>query len=344
MPKDGYYPVSADREPDDGLDNGPDMFDFWDLFRPCLGRILLCTLVAALTTALVTSFVVPRWYRAQAVIRPASQESGTQQAVSLSASGIMSNLGSSVGSSISSALGMGGGADDAQEFLVILGSYDFNINLINKYHLRAHIVPPTFFKRVEQRLGIDPYSPWRQFKKMQDLLDTDYDMTSGNLTLNFQDRDPEMASRILGYFIDELRELLRKHAVKVALVAVDSLNHQIQNTSDTLLVQQLDQLVAQQLQSELTAEMQADFAFTVDDPPTTAEKPYYPWLYVDPLVAGALTMFCCVFWVAFYELVYKPQRAAHERRVALRSPEAKPESTFEEPQPANSAIQRVRHR
>jgi len=343
MPKNGFDPLTPDWE-SDAPDEGLDLFEYWDLFRSCRLQIFICTLAAALTTSLLTVFVVPRWYRAQAVLRPASQESGTQQAVSLNASGILSNLGSSVGSSINSALGVGGGADDAQEFLVILASYDFTINLINKYHLQSHILPPTILRRIEQWFGINPYSPWRQFVRIQSLLETNYDLTSGNLTLDFQDRDPEMAARILGYFIGELRELLRKQAVNISAVAVDSLNRQIQSTSDALLVQQLDQLVAQQIQAQLTAEMQSDFAFTVDDPPVTAEKPYSPWLFIDPLAAGVLTLVLCVVWVLFYERVYKPQRAAHERRAVLPSREAGPESKFEEPQTANATVQRVRHR
>jgi hypothetical protein len=304
MPTNGLDPLTPDWE-SDALEAGPDLFEYRDLFRSCRVKIFFCTLAAVLTTSAMTILVVPRRYRAQAVLRPASQESGTQQAVSLSASGIMSNLGSSVGSSISSALGVGGGANDAQEFVVILASYDFTINLINKHHLRSHILHPNLLTRIQQRLGINPFSPWRQFLKMQDSLEANYDTTSGNLTLDFRDRDPVMATRILGYFIDDLRELLRKHAVNVAVVAVDSLNRQIRNTADALLVQQLDQLVAQQLQAQLTAEMQSDFAFTVDDPPASAERPCSPWFFIDPLAAGVLTPVLCFLWVLFYERVYE---------------------------------------
>jgi hypothetical protein len=266
--------------------------EYWRAIRPCWRRITLCALAAAVVTSLLTVFVMPRWYKASAVLRPASQESASQQAVSVGASGILSSLGS-----VGSALGLGNNDNDAQEFMVIMGSNEFTLNLVKRHQLKYHILSPGRLRRIQQHFGIDPYSPWRQFVKMQALFDMEYDSQAGNLTITFRDRDRAMANKILNYYIDDLRVLLRRHAVEVAAIAVNSLNDQIGKTSDALLQQQLDQLVAQQLQAELTAEMQADFAFTVDDPPSTPELPDSPWFYLDPLVAALLTPFLAVLYL-----------------------------------------------
>src|SRR6516164_9804177 len=201
--------------PDEGLE----FYDYWLLIRPCWRRILICTLGAVFSTVLLTIFVLPHWFRAQAVLRPASQETQNQQAVMANARGIINSLGSSV----SYALGLGSNDNDAQEFMVILASYDFTTDLIRKYQLQSHVLPPTFLRTLQQRLGMNPYTPWKQFRKMRSLLDFNYDLQAGNLTLGFRDKNREMARKILGYYIDELRDMLRKRAASVSTVAVASL-------------------------------------------------------------------------------------------------------------------------
>jgi hypothetical protein len=324
----------------DVLDEDLGLYDHWVLIRPFMQKILLCTLSAVVTTVLVTAFVLPSWYRAQAVLRPASQETQNQQAVMASASGIMSSLGSSV----SSALGLGGNDNDAQEFMAILASYDFTIGLVQKYQLQPHLLPPTFVRRLEQQLGLNPYTSWKGFWKMQSRLSVNYDLEAGNLTLGFEDKDPEMAKRVLHYYIYELRDLLRKRAASVATVAVDSLERENAKTADILLQQQIDQLVAQQLQNKLTAEMQSDFAFTVEDSPSTPDLPSDPWLVINTLLALGLTPLCCIFWVVFHERVYKPNVARYERRLWMRSPENSNELPLGENQSDNTTLRQVRDR
>lgn len=323
----------------DQADEGLELYAYAMLVKPHLLKIIVCTFAAALTTGLLAVFALPHWYRAQAVLRPASQQTENQQAVMANASGVLSSLGSSV----SSALGLGGNDNDAEEFMVILAAYDFNIHLIQKYQLQDDIVPPTRINRSLAAMGLKPYSLWHQFKKIQSRLDVNYDLQAGNLTLGFQDKNPARASQILGEFIDELRELLRKHAVNVAQVAVKSLNGEIAKTSDALLIQQLDQLVAQQLQAQLTAEMQSDFAFTVDDAPATAEVLYSPWIVLDSVIAAALTPLFCLVWLVFYEVVFKPQRALYMRRLAIEADGSEPEVSADE-SASTASVQRIRAR
>jgi hypothetical protein len=321
--------------PDEALE----FYDYWLLIRPCWRRILICTLGAVFSTVLLTIFVLPHWFRAQAVLRPASQETQNQQAVMANARGIINSLGSSV----SYALGIGSNDNDAQEFMIILASYDFTTSLIRKYQLQSHVVPPTFLRTLQQRLGINPYTPWKQFRKMRSLLDINYDLQGGNMTLGFRDKNREMARKILGYYIDELRVMLRKRATAVATVAVASLERESLRTSDVLLVQQIDQLVAQQLQDKLTAEMQSDFVFTVADPPSVPDGPSEPWMYLNVLAAAALTPLFCVLWIVFYQSVYKPQRARYEQGLEMQSAENGTGLLWENGQPANATAQQTRH-
>jgi len=124
----------------------------------------------------------------------------------------------------------------------------------------------------------------------------DYDDKAGNLTLTFWDPQAADAERILNLYINALRERLRTRFVQAASAAVTSLQQQIDVTSDALLVPQLDQLLAQQLQQLGTAKVQADFAFILIDPPAVPERPQAPLPLIDALLVGILTPLLASIW------------------------------------------------
>lgn len=280
-----------------------DLAEYWALIKPWRRSLILTTLVAVIATSLTTIFVLPRWYLAQALLRPASQEGPTFQAGTLGlATGGLGSLGSMIGSQ----LGFGATANDAMEHLAILNSYDFNIRVIKGLNLKSHILPETTPRRFKKWLGFDPYSDWKLYEMLQKLLEAEYDDKSGNLTISYLDRDPATARRVLRAYIDGLRDMLRSRAINDSALAVQALEHQVSQTSDALMVNQLDQLIAQQLQTKMTAEMQADFAFTVIQPAMVPTIPDRPWFILDPLIAGIVWPMLFLGWIVFREKVSAP--------------------------------------
>ncbi len=304
------------------------------LVLPWWRRILALTLGAVLATFLVTEFAMTRWYRAVAMIRPASQEGPTYGGGILGVTGL-----GSIASSLSSTLGVGSAAWDADEEMAILTSYDFTLNVVDKLNIADRIVSrhaqpwsspldrlKILVRRVEAALGFNPYTRWRLYKRMSDLFDAQYDDKLGNLEVSFLDPDPKMATRVLEFYLHTLRELLRKRAAGVARAAIDSMEDQAAHTSDSLLLAQLDQLIAAEMQQEATAEVQSDFAFVMIQPAYVPSVRDQPWVLVDCLVVAILSPAFFFLGVLFNERVIKPYRDARLAETIAALPEAKPQT------------------
>ena len=121
---------------------------------------------------------------------------------------------------------------------------------------------------------------------MLERLRCDYSVKNSSITLSFEDPSRERAQRILGYEIDDLREKLRSREVHNAADAVASLNQRLKMISDTLLLREIYELVATQIQRQQLAEIEADFAFTVLQPPVAPDLPVWPRALINALVGG----------------------------------------------------------
>lgn len=261
-------------------------------------RIAVCAALAMLLTFVWAQFLMLRWYQAVAVIRPASQEPQTSMSLTSVLGSVMS--GSASGSPLGNLFG--GTASDAQELLAMLGSVHFNLRLVDRYKLAPVITRhKTILSRVLLAFsggGSGHTNRWMLYRLMQSRLDCSYDDNSGNFTIKFIDPDPAEAERILGLYISDLRDKLRARAVESSAAAIKALQNQIAGTSDSLLISQLDQLLAQQLQTLGTAEVAADFDFVVIDPPAVPPAPYAPRPLIYALVAGLLTpLLACAFLI-----------------------------------------------
>ena len=258
-------------------------------------QIAVCTILSMAITLVCTKFLMTHWYQAVTLLRPASQE--PQSSFSLG-----TILSSAAGAS-SGPLGniFGPTAQDAEELLAMLGSVDFNANLAERNKLgpviMRHVPLSTRLMLAITGGSSQALSRWALFRLMQSRLDCAFDENTGNFTLKFIDPDPAQARRILTLYVDSLRGKLRDRAIASSAAAIKALQTAVSSTSDALMVGQLDQLAAQQLQQLGTAEVQADFAFVVIDPPMVPPTPYFPRPLIDTLAAGILTPFLMCAWL-----------------------------------------------
>lgn len=180
----------------------------------------------------------------------------------------------------------------AEEYMAILKSYAFTMSLVNQYHLEREVRP-------RRALWSDSriYTPWQLYKLFSKRFDCEYDRLTGSLTLHFLAPDPGAAQRILGLYIDSLREKLRRHEIQSSAEAAASLEEEAQKTSDTLLQTHLYELTAQQLEREKLAQVQADFAFMVVEPPIVPDRPFRPRVLFDCIMSGMLALLLVSFGV-----------------------------------------------
>jgi hypothetical protein len=265
-------------ENDDFLDLTPFIATIRARWLTIAGWALLATFI----TGIFTGLLLPKWYRAEAVIRPISTP-----AVESRIAGALGGLGGGFGGlgGLAASIGVGG-SNDAEEYVAILRGFQFNVNLAENHHLAHELLQPGFFTAWFGSLRQDPH--WEIYRTLQKRFDCEYSVKTGNITIYFQARNRRDAEEILSYYIDDLHDLLRAREVKSASSAIQSLEDEARATPDAVLRAVLYDLVAKQLQRKKMAEVEADFAFRVLDAPAASDRAYRPRMMLDCVLAAFL--------------------------------------------------------
>jgi uncharacterized protein involved in exopolysaccharide biosynthesis len=249
------------------------------------------SLMAALIAFTFSKYQLTRWYQAIAIIKPMTPQQTAGHLQGLLGEANLGTLGVLVGSQYNS--------DAAQEYITILTSFSFVTALVERHHLETEILPKN-----KPFPSTDAWR-WAIYRAMLRRLRCDYSVKNSSITLNFEDPNRERAQRILGYEIDDLREKLRSREVRNAADAVASLNQRIKTISDTLLLREIYELIADQIQRQQLAEIEADFAFVVLQPPVAPDLPVWPRDLVNALasafVALMLSSLCILLLDAWHD-------------------------------------------
>ena len=128
----------------------------------------------------------------------------------------------------------------------ILTSFAFTNDLVKKHQLKDQLL-------AEEKISLanlkeDP--DWVVYRILKRRFECRFAQSTGNLTLYYQDQKRSEAERILGFYIDDLREKLRYRQVRDATAAVASLQEEAKASSDALLQNQLYELIATQIQRQ----------------------------------------------------------------------------------------------
>jgi LPS O-antigen subunit length determinant protein (WzzB/FepE family) len=233
--------------------------------------IAIVTFVAVVATYFLTKFAMTKWYQATAIIEPIPEG-----AVENRVEGGMGGLG---GAGMSTFLMITGIDSQAQEYLTILRSFTFNTEVATRHHLTDELM-----RDVEPKPKTQRKMELRLYEVLKARFKVDYSMQAHNLSVHFLDRDPVRAEQILQFYLDDLRELQRQEAITDARAAIDSLEKEARGSADSLLNESLYALVARQLQRQKLAEVEADFAFKILEPPISPERPYTPRASINCLI------------------------------------------------------------
>lgn len=245
--------------------------------------------VVALATALYDHFLATRWYHSTAILRPISTS-----VVEGRITGSLGGLGGgAVGEMGGLAATLGTGSNDADEYTAIVGGFSFNNTLWKRHQLAAELFEASWLQRIVYYFfpTNSTNRDWRAYGILLDRFDCGYSHSTGNMQLAFTASSPKEAEQILGYYIDDLRDLLRARSIRDAAAAIASLREEALSTSDPLMRSELYSLEAKQVERKKIAEVEADFAFRVLDRPAAPDKKYSPRTLLDCMVAGLLAAF-----------------------------------------------------
>ena len=256
--------------------------------------LVAITALAMIAAFAVSRYALTRWYQAIAIIKPMTPQQTAGHLQGLLGGGNLGMLSDFVGSQYNS--------DAAQEYITILTSFSFVTAMVERHHLENELLPREISKRT-----IDARQ-WAMYRLILARLRCDYSVKNSSMTLSFQDPGRERARRILGYEIDDLRERLRSREMRNASDAVDSLNQQIPRTSDSLLRQEIYDLIATQIQREKLAEVEADFAFIVLQPPVSPDIPVWPRVLINTAGAGFIAFVICAISIIVFRTLREVRR------------------------------------
>jgi hypothetical protein len=287
-------------------DNREEALDLLELGRLLIRRwrlVVLSGAVPALLCFFVAKFVVTPEWGAVATVRPIDRQMQMQSFMGLGYASIMGSLGSA-----SELLHQGMESDEAQEYTSILGSYDFTLQLIERHGLANHLLnqspwysPSRLLRSLTSALGSrqssDATVKWKMYELMGDRFDCEFNVDTGNLELRFVDKDPEMAGKILAWYVSDLREMLRAQEIRSIRWALESLRSEAAKTADAYLQGQLYQLSAIQLQNLTMAGAESDFAFKVIQSPVVPSRPYSPRPVLDAAILGLAGAIAAVLWL-----------------------------------------------
>ncbi len=292
------------------------LLHYVDLLRARWILIATLTIGIGLGYGLYTKYLTVKWYRALAIVTPVPPEEGLSVG-SGSASDMVGGLGGGIASLLVS------GEDTialAERYTAIMNSYAFTTDLVKKYHLEHNIIGV-------QSKNAPTVTKWSIHRIIADRFTTEYDFKSGNLTLYFMDPSPAEAQRVLGYYLDSLRDKLRSEEVQAGANAAASLQDEVRKTSDALLQTQLYELMARQIQREKLAQVQSDFAFKVVEPPVVPDNYFAPQARHNATVAASITFALVCTWVLGSDFI----RRARAQLEGLYQMADDPASTLDDP-------------
>jgi Chain length determinant protein len=282
-----------------------ELLRYWNLLWARRWLIASVTIVVALAFGVYARFYETKLYRAEALVTPIApgDDSGELGLNSLG------SYGSSGG--LTALLGFGGAGDNvvsAERYLAIMQSYDFGVTLARQHNLGEQLAGAHAAKM----------TPWQLHTLLNSRFSFEYDYRSGNLSLYFIDPSPERARNILGLYMQSLRDKLRNEAVQTAGAAALSLQDEIRRTPDALLQNQLYELMAHQIQREKLAQVQANFAFKVIEPPVVPDHYYAPSARRAATLSGLLVLAALCGFIILREWL----AAAHAHLAAANLPDS----------------------
>lgn len=259
--------------------------DDFDLFRT-YGRVLrgwwkevaFVALLCATIAGVISKYYLSRWYTATAIIRPVPQTAIQGQLL-----GLMSGFAGGGGGAVAGLLGGASGAE-ANEYIAILSSFAFMRSLVRSHPLLPSLIPESEVSLAE--FDGSRNLQWLAYDRLRRRFSCQYSIKTGNLTLHYEDRAPAAAERVEGYFIHDLREQLRHRQIRDTIAAIDSLREEAKRSADPVIESDLYAMIATQIQREKLAEVQADFAFMVIEPPAAPDKHSWPPTMVFCLLAA----------------------------------------------------------
>jgi uncharacterized protein involved in exopolysaccharide biosynthesis len=291
---------SMDRSSNDGTSDTVTLLDYWRVIwkrRKTIGWIIAVTVIASL----VISLLMPDIYRAKGVIMPiAAKDTGMSGGAALA--GLAQQFAGIPGISLP-------GSASASEIMSLLKSNILREKMIRQYNLMpvlfhkqwdpqrktwkrrsemdSRLNPLDYIERMKRTFamdsregaaGQDPDVPgiWDALRLLDEILLISQDVKQSTINISADFHNPDLAAKIVECILATLTDYMSSEAKRVAQTNRKYLEGQLGSATDPIIKQKAYNMIAQQIETGMMAEVKENFAFKIIDPPLAPDKKIKP--------------------------------------------------------------------
>ena len=246
---------------------------------------LICIFVlCASILSVFSSLLMNNFYRSEATLGPRESDNN----VSLGALG-------GLGGIVASQLGIGGGGT-LEKLEVVLQSRELSTRVIKKYELMPRLFDDAWYTGIKL-FAYNPPTLQDGLKEIKQVFSVVPDKKKNTLSIRFDHRDPATAKEIVGYYLNELSNILREEIIEDATANMRFFREELEKTSDAMLREKLYALLAKEIEKETFAKAQKYYGFIMLDPPIVPD--------LDKKVKPRRAIICILsVFVAFFLAVF----------------------------------------
>ncbi|HWZ61714.1 MAG TPA: Wzz/FepE/Etk N-terminal domain-containing protein [Steroidobacteraceae bacterium] len=266
-------------------------------------RLIAAAVLIGAMGALAVTLFMPTIYRAKIIVAPVTESE------SVGGHGLGGMLGGEIGGLASMAgIDISGGDARKQEFYATLMSVGFAREFIQSENL----MPVLFADRWDARTG-----NWRQGVRIPTLgagvrmLAGHYrtiseDRKTSLVTVSFECTSPELAARLANRTIEMVNDRLRNEAIKTADLSIEYLDKELAKTNVVGVQQGIYQLIQEQINKSMVANVQREYAYKVIDPAVVPDIKASPLRALIGSIGAIAGLVLSLSWV----LLRRSERAA----------------------------------
>jgi uncharacterized protein involved in exopolysaccharide biosynthesis len=305
--------------------------DYWRVIRK-RQKLIIRVIVAAVLVTVVISLLMTNIYQAKAVITPVASKESAAGTSALSTWALQ--FGALPGIVLP-------GGSSAAEIVNLLKSNILREKVIERYQL----LPVLFYKQWDAEKkdwkrgislnplvyvgklikAITPGEPhgvmekdtgvpdvWDGLRMLDSIIKVNQNIKENVIIITVDYYDPVMAAKMVEYLLTALTDHMSSEARRVATINQKYLEEQLGKTADPLIKQKIYNLIAQQLETSMMAEVKENFAFKVIDPPMVPDTKIKPKRMQIALFSFVVSIFIGVFLAFFMEYVEKAKSKERE--------------------------------
>jgi LPS O-antigen subunit length determinant protein (WzzB/FepE family) len=297
----GYFVVVPNREQKE------EYISFAELVSLCARSwklLLACTMLAALIAAGI-SFLMHDTFRAEAIVAPVDEGNSVGSGIGHALGGQLGGLAALAGVQ----LGSSGGRRDAD--FATLASPGFARDFIVSRNLLPVLFADRWDPAVKAWRGSQPAPKLEDAvrKFTQHVRSIAEDKKTGMVTVTVEWTSPELAANWANGMIDMANERLRGEAMHNAEQSIEYLNRELAKPGLVDLHQAISQLIENQVNTAMVANVQHEYAFRFIDRAVAPEYRVSPRRTVITLVGAVLGLFAGFVGILIRRSVDEMRRA-----------------------------------